>query len=476
MTLLDYYEAKRPKNYETSWHHRFMCRVLEQAYTERKNFIIEAPPRHGKSELANVYGPSWWIEGHPFAMFGLVCNGDSLGKKFSAATRNLCTHPLEIDRDSAWKVKGLPSLNYSYMSTGIRGSISGHGFETVNFDDVLKNASEFLSETVRENVWENVISAAINRLTPDGIIGGLQARGHSQDTIGRLLELDHLKFLHLHLPATNDSGTEAWYSDGYSGERIEFPAYEALWPSRYSREKLDEIKATISSRWWQGQYQASPSLGDDTYFDLTKCPRHENAANMSAWWMAVDAAQTATASGSRTAFVAVGFDQGAGRLKVLGASAGRWKVDQMGDEMEIFGHSMMRMTGMRPLALIIERAAGGYALIDRYQSRWPVSPVTPLGSKEERAGGVCHLVNQGRVSLPTAAPWLKEFESEVSGFPLAAFSDLTDAFVHCLSLAARPSEFKHWQEQEGLVEYEPQDDTVFEMDGWEEPGGPRCLT
>jgi hypothetical protein len=222
MSLLQYYEAKRPRNYETNWHHKWICDVLERAYRERKNAIIEVPPRHGKSEIVNVYGPAWWFEDHFDAMFGLVCNSDALAKKFSTACRNLVTHELEIDRDAQWKIKGLESLNFSYMAAGIRGQLTGHGFDTVIFDDLLKSGAEAKSEVVREGVWDGVVSAAINRLTPDGIIIALQARLHQQDTIGKLLELEHLKFLHLHLPATNDSGTEAWFRDGYSGDEVIF--------------------------------------------------------------------------------------------------------------------------------------------------------------------------------------------------------------------------------------------------------------
>jgi hypothetical protein len=108
------------------------------------------------------------------------------------------------------------------MAAGIRGQLTGHGFDTVIFDDLLKSGAEAKSEVVREGVWDGVVSAAINRLTPDGIIIALQARLHQQDTIGKLLELEHLKFLHLHLPATNDSGTEAWFRDGYSGDEVIF--------------------------------------------------------------------------------------------------------------------------------------------------------------------------------------------------------------------------------------------------------------
>jgi hypothetical protein len=449
MTLLEFYESKRPRTYETNWHHKWTCKVLERAAIERKNAIIEQPPRHGKSEISNVYFPVWRLEDHFDSMFGLVTNSDNLAKKFGTASRNLCTLPLEEERDSQWKVKGLESLNYTYHAAGIRGQLTGHGFDTLILDDLLKSGAEAKSDTVRESVWDNMASAAINRLTPDGIIIALQARLHQQDTIGKLLDLEHLNFLHLHLPATNDNGHDAWFRDGYSGEEIVFPPYSALWPSRYSRAKLDEIRATVSQYYWNAQYQAVPSMGDLAYFDVEKCPIYRST-QVERCWVFVDAANTETKAGSFTAFGCLGLC--GGTLKLLSMRRGRWRTDVMQAELLAFYESCMRLTGIWPEAVIVERAAAGYGLIDYFSGRLPIVPVIPQGSKEERAGAVCWIVNRGQVALPEAAPWLTAFKDELANFPLSAQKDQVDAFVHGLSYALRPSEFKPVERVVGTVE------------------------
>jgi predicted phage terminase large subunit-like protein len=472
MTLLEFYEAKRPRQYETNWHHRWICGVLERAYAERKNAIIECPPRHSKSELSNVYGPAFRLDSHFDSMFGLVTNSDNLAKKFSSACRNLCKLPLEVDRDAQWKVKGLESLNYTYMGAGIRGNITGHRFDTVMFDDLLKSGMEAKSDTVRESVWENVCSAAINRLTPDGIVIGLQARLHEQDTIGKLIGLEHLKFLHLHLPATNDSGRGAWFKDGYSGETVTFPAYSALWPTRYGREKLDEIKATVTPYFWNAQYQAEPSLGDLAFFQMDRCsewvsPQCERV------WMAVDAANTETKSGSFSAMVGIG--QWGGQLKVLAAKRGRWRQDELQSQVLGFFQGLANITGIVPEACVIERAAAGYGLIDFLGPKLPVVPVIPKGSKEERAGSVCYVVNRGQVALPVSAHWLEQYRNELASFPLSSFSDQVDATVHALAYVLRPSEFKPI-ERARVYDYNAlQDDVGLELESGFEDGLQRFL-
>jgi hypothetical protein len=69
----------------------------------------------------------------------------------------------------------------------------------------------------------------------------------------------------------------------------------------------------------------------------------------------------------------------------------------------------------------------------------PVVPMSPKGSKEERAGAVCWLVNKGVVQLPENAPWLTDFKNELENFPLTTYKDQVDAFVHALAWELRKS-------------------------------------
>jgi predicted phage terminase large subunit-like protein len=147
-----------------------------------------------------------------------------------------------------------------------------------------------------------------------------------------------------------------------------------------------------------------------------------------------------------------------GRLYLIRAQAGRYRPDAMGDKMVAFLECVYRMVGKRPEAVIVEMAAGGFWVQDRYSSTLPIIPVTPKGSKIERAGAVSWVINQGKVSLPDvdSSPWLKDWESEVGGFPLQSKNDQPDALTHSLGYALRPSEFQQGQRQpEGeIVSYD----------------------
>lgn len=202
MSLLEFYERFRPKSYSTNWHHKLLCDQIQKTYELRQNLIVDAPPRHAKSEIVNMYSPAWRYLTDVNEHVGLVCNSDSLAKKFSIGCRNivssleyqkLAKYKLEIDRDSEWKIRTkAKEIDFSYKASGIRGQITGHGFSTLIFDDLLKSGQDAKSDTVRNNIWENIVSVALNRLTPTGIVIALQARFHQDDTIGKLLATENV--------------------------------------------------------------------------------------------------------------------------------------------------------------------------------------------------------------------------------------------------------------------------------------------
>lgn len=245
-----------------------------------------------------------------------------------------------------------------------------------------------------------------------------------------------MKHLRLHLPATNESGREAFFDDQYAGVVTTFDAYAALDEARFPPSALKKIKNRLTTYYWQAQYQQVPSLGDLSFFDVSMMPSYKQLGTIYKTWMGVDAAQTETESGAYTAFVALGMcnDGGGDHIKVLGVRRGRWRPDVQNQQLIDFYSAMQRRYGVYPEAVCVERAAGGFGMMSL---PLPIVPMTPRGSKEERAGAVCWLVNKGVVQLPEDAPWLKEFKDELENFPLTNYKDQVDAFVHALAWELR---------------------------------------
>jgi predicted phage terminase large subunit-like protein len=453
MTLLEYWEKMRPPKYKTDPIDKVRCQLVQSTYEQGQNFIDEEHPRSGKSEGNCMYGPAYWLRTHPNFKFGLITHSQQLANKFVGGVASLLRREgfeFEYERADQFKLKGSDGIDPSFWGSGISGGHTGKGCHRLILSDLLRSGSDAMSQKVREGIITDVISTAMNRIEPyqgrQGAVMVEQARLHDLDPVGWLVSESGLNYVRAHFAAVNDDGQSAWIEDTYAGTKRMLPAYSAL-TSRFPREKLDEIKGFSTGYFWSSQYLMEPKLGDQTYFDMAACPSYRGT-NAERLWIAVDAANTATKTGSYTAMVCVGlFGQ---NLKVLAVRRGRWRFDEMQRQMQDFYETCTRTTGLYPEAVIVERGGSGYALIDHFTGKLPVMPLVPSGSKEERAGSVCWVVNRGQLHLPESAPWLKEYVDEMSSFPLGANNDMVDATVHCLSYALR-SEVKRPDHTETYV-------------------------
>jgi predicted phage terminase large subunit-like protein len=451
--LVDFWERSRDKKYITESVDRVRYTTIQICLENGWHFIDEERPRSGKTEAVGVFSVAWWLATHPNFKFGFITHSQSLGNKFLAEVARLLREmgfEFEYERANEFKLKGSAGIDPSFWVSGIAGGHTGKGCHRLIISDVLRSGTDAMSQKIRESIITDVISTGMNRLEPYTADGGTiipgavtleQARLHDGDPVGWFLSESHLPYVQHHYPAINDDGHSAWVKNTYTGEVFFAQPYEAV-DRRVSRAQLNQIKTYSTAYYWNCQYLMVCGLGELVYYDLTRCKRYEHTPQVDVWWFAGDFANTATVSGSRSALCAMGYTESTGQLSVLGAEAGRWRADEMGDRMIAFLNAIFRQTGLRPEAVLVERAASGYGIIDRYQSTLPIVPIIPTGSKEDRAGAVCYIVNQGGVALPAEAPWLKEWEAEVGGFPLATLNDAPDAFTHCLSYASRPSEFR----------------------------------
>jgi phage terminase large subunit-like protein len=462
--LLDFWEHHRDKKYITEDVDRIRYTTIQLCLANGWHMIVEEPPRSGKSEAVCVFSVAWWLSTHPNFKFGLITHSQALGNKFVAAVARLLRdmgYEFEYERANEIKLKGSTGIDPSFWASGIEGGHTGKGANRLILSDVLRSGTDAMSQKIRESITINVISTGMNRgeqyTADDGSVIPFavtfeQARLHEDDPVGWCIK-SGLPYVQSRFPAINDDGRSAFVRNMYTDQILFSAPYDAL-TRRANRDQLNAIKGYSTAYYWNCQYLMVCSLGDLIYFDLTRAPRYERVPQVDCWWFGGDFANTATQAGSRSAFNAMGFQAATGKLALLGVEAGRWRVDEMGDRMVAFIGAISRLTGLQPEAVLVERAAAGYGIIDRYSPTLPIVPVYPTGSKEDRAGAVCWIVNQGGVWLPAEAPWLKDWESEVGGFPLATLNDQPDAFTHCLSYALRPSEFKPQKQAGEIVVYD----------------------
>jgi predicted phage terminase large subunit-like protein len=276
--------------YMAGWVHKDICRRLEKfsddvAAGKSPRLMLLMPPRSGKSELCSRAFPAWHLGRQPDHEIIACSYNVSLAMGFSKKVKEVIDDPsfvpvfdIKLDpNDKSAEEWSLHSSRGAYVAAGVGGGITGKGAHVLIIDDPLKNAEEADSADTREKLWDWYGSTAYTRLAPGGGVLVVQTWWHDDDLAGRLqvamdADPEADQFVVVKYPAISETDE---YLD-YDTDMIvaEEPANgtllrlkgEALHPERYDLQKLQQIKRTISPRFWSALYQQNPVPDDGAYF------------------------------------------------------------------------------------------------------------------------------------------------------------------------------------------------------------------
>ena len=104
------------------------------------------------------------------------------------------------------------------MTAGAGGAITGKGADLFVIDDPVKNDEQALSETFRKKQWDWMLSTALSRLEPEGVMLVIMTHWHEDDIGGRIargdleMDPDHSEpWTVLKLPAIATEAEPAWH-------------------------------------------------------------------------------------------------------------------------------------------------------------------------------------------------------------------------------------------------------------------------
>lgn len=414
-SLLDFTQYTMP-GYINARHLTLLASKLEAvASGEIKRLIVIMPPRHGKSEIASIRFPAFYLGKNQQSQIIGCSYAENLAYTFSYAIRETisgeryqCLWPLSLDKSGAvrWQLANKDNRRDSYIAAGVGGGITGEGADILIIDDPVKNSEEADSQTYRDKTWEWYTTTARTRLQPDGAIILIMTRWHKDDLAGRLLEQSRV-----------DPDADQW-------EVLHLKAIdngEALWPEKYDIPALENIRASIGSRSFTALYQGEPSTAEGNII------RRE-------WWRyyrekpvfkrKIHSWDTSFKKGDSNDYSV---------CTVWGETdTGDYLIDVWRGKVEFpeLKRIAIALTERdNPTAVLVEDKASGQSLIQEFQrnTRIPVLPVKVDTDKESRVYAVTPLIEAGRVYLPESAQWLHDYIEELSAFPTGEHDDQVDS-------------------------------------------------
>lgn len=217
--------------------------------------LVEAPPRHAKSETM-FHGMARRMRyGKKRVAYSSYSNQFAFRK--SKRVRELAmisgaqvgssikkNDPFQASASvSYWEANG-----GSFIAGGRGGGFKGEGFDLIVVDDPYKNREEYESPVIRDNVWQLWQGTLRDRVEPGGSVIITHQRWGLDDLIGRLKQ--------------QDAGRGKW-------EVVSLPAMTEegpLWPERYNEKDLQSIREDVGEYNWFSQFQQSPRPKGDSVF------------------------------------------------------------------------------------------------------------------------------------------------------------------------------------------------------------------
>jgi len=438
--LLPFVERFNP-DYDAGWLHKVICEELERFerdVLERKSprLILQVPPRHGKSQLVSVMFPPWFLGRNPKLEVIGASHTTSLSLGFSRKARAIVRDPafgplfpdcqLVPDEQSAesWRT----TAGGGYNAVGVGSAVVGKGCSILLIDDPVSGADDAESASAREAIKEWYQTEAYTRLAPGGGVLIIMQRWHDDDLAGWLQ-------------------TRAAKGEGEAWRVVHFPAIaeadepyrragEALHPSRYPIELLQNIKRNMTPRQWEALYQQNPVPDEGSYFtrdmirfyDPDQLPDLATLRVYAAWDLAIGQKER----NDYTCGIAAGLSR-TDDLYVLDRQHGRFDameiVERLLNQQKRFGAQVVGLEKGH-----IQMTLGPYLnkrIAELRQYGFVVEPLqVGRRDKESRARSIQGRMQQGKVYIPRAAPWAADLERELLRFPSGDHDDQVDALAH----------------------------------------------
>lgn len=180
------------------------CNQLQEFYnSDDEVFIVNMPPRHGKSRTIGCF-VEWVLGNNQSEKIMTGSYNETLSTTFSKNVRNTIQEEkadedkiiysdifpnVKIKRgDGAMNMWSLENGYNNYLATSPTGTATGFGASIMIIDDLIKSAMEANNADILEKHWDWFTNTMLSRLEEGGKIIIVMTRWHSLDLAGRALQ------------------------------------------------------------------------------------------------------------------------------------------------------------------------------------------------------------------------------------------------------------------------------------------------
>jgi predicted phage terminase large subunit-like protein len=421
--------------------------------------MLFMPPRHGKSQIASIDFPAWYLGRNPTHEVIACSYSASLAMNFSRKVRAqlrtpeftavfpACQLDPEVQAAEGWQT----TEGGGYLPAGVSGPITGKGAHVLVIDDPVKNREEAESANTQEVIYDWYTSTAYTRLAPGGGILVIMTRWHDMDLAGKLLN------------AAKEGGDQ-WEVVCYPAIATEDEKFrlqgEALHPERYPLTALHRIRAALGPRDWEALYQQSPVSNEGDYFKRSEMKfyqpedlKDKRLQYYAAWDFAVGQKQ----SNDYSVGIVVGVDEN-DNVYIVDVWRGRWQSNELVEKiLDLYEKWKPSIVGLEKgliemsIGPFLEKRIGERKLWEMYMEELKPG----RRDKVARARAIQGRLQQGKVFFPADGHFTHTLIAEMLRFPSGEHDDQVDALAwvgHMLGLfhALKPpkeEQKKSWRDK-----------------------------
>lgn len=424
--------------------------ALERQTLGANNLLITMPPRHGKSTIASVAFPAYYMLRKLVRHTLAVSYGSDLAANFGRQVRDLTMEPVisqafphfELSPTSTaiddWRtVEG-----GKYYACGVGGGTTGRPANLLLIDDPFKSRPQADSPTERNKIWQYYNSSLVNRKEPelDGTLPIeilIQTRWHPDDLAGRIMDSEDWAdgdWHHVDFPALR---TKTFTVGGKQTEKE-----IALWPERFPVEMLDKMRRR-DPRDFAALYQQQPYIAGGNLIQtrwLNTYTKEQSAQRFHTTIIAADTAFKTKQQNDPSVLMVLSLTP-QGDIYIRDIQRQRLDYPALKRKL-IIENGKWRGHGLR--GIYIEDKASGQSILQDLR-REPGISVIPYkfpgprdaSDKVARVNSVIGLIEGGRVFIPEEAPWLEDFLDEIQSFPGGKHDDQVDALAMGIDVLSR---------------------------------------